>query len=300
MQTVSALITAEQERALFDEAQAAHAAGEVPIGALLVMDGEIVGRGHNRCVSTNDPTAHAEIVALRDAAQRRGNYRLVDSTLIVSLEPCVMCAGAILNARVARVIYASKDPKAGAAGSVLDLFAIKPLNHHAEVVQDERLAPRATQLLQRFFQEKRARPKVPAFAIEIVEWAQEHEALSKVRFAVFVHEQKIPAESEIDALDPQSLHALARLKDGTAIATGRLLPNGHIGRMAVLKAYRGTGAGMAILQRLVQLAKERGFSETALSAQTQASAFYARAGFVAYGDEYLDEGIPHRMMKRTV
>ncbi len=112
----------------------AAAAGEVPVGAVVVRDGVIVGRGFNSPISHQDPSAHAEIRALRDAAQRLGNYRLVDCTLYVTLEPCAMCAGAIQHARIARLVYGASDPKTGACGSVVDLFAEARLNHHAKVV----------------------------------------------------------------------------------------------------------------------------------------------------------------------
>lgn len=114
-------------------AQQAAAAGEVPVGALVVKDGEIIGRGFNAPISSHDPSAHAEIRALRDAAQNIGNYRLVGCTLYVTLEPCAMCAGAIQHARIARLVYGASDPKTGACGSVVDLMAEAQLNHHTEV-----------------------------------------------------------------------------------------------------------------------------------------------------------------------
>jgi len=115
-------------------ADAAEARGEVPVGALVVMDGVVIGRGSNQPIGTHDPTAHAEVIALRDAAAARGNYRLPGATLYVTLEPCAMCAGAIMHARVGRVVYGARDLKTGACGSVVDLFETK-LNHHAEVIE---------------------------------------------------------------------------------------------------------------------------------------------------------------------
>ncbi|TCJ15241.1 tRNA adenosine(34) deaminase TadA [Parasulfuritortus cantonensis] len=108
--------------------------GEVPVGAVVVQDGKVVGRGFNHPIAAHDPTGHAEIMALRDAARSLGNYRLPGCTLYVTIEPCAMCAGAIFHARVARVVYGAREPKTGAAGSVVDLFAEERLNHHAEVV----------------------------------------------------------------------------------------------------------------------------------------------------------------------
>ena len=133
-------------------ALAANAAdnGEVPVGALVVRDGEIIGRGQNSMIARNDPTAHAEILALRDAARHLGNYRLVDCELYVTLEPCAMCAGAMMHARIARVIFGASDPKTGACGSVVDLFAEQRLNHHAEVTGGL-LAGTCAQQLKDFF-----------------------------------------------------------------------------------------------------------------------------------------------------
>ncbi len=113
-------------------AQAAQA-GEVPVGAVVVKDGQIVGRGSNAPISRHDPSAHAEIMALRDAAQQLGNYRLVGCELFVTLEPCMMCVGAMFHARVARVVFGAHDPKTGAAGSVFNMFAETRLNHHARI-----------------------------------------------------------------------------------------------------------------------------------------------------------------------
>jgi tRNA(adenine34) deaminase len=113
-------------------ARMAEAAGEVPVGAVIVKDGAIVGEGWNRPISTNDPTAHAEIIAMRDAAQRLSTYRLLDTTLYVTLEPCPMCAGAMVHARVKRLVYAATDPRAGAAGTVFDIVNHSALNHRLE------------------------------------------------------------------------------------------------------------------------------------------------------------------------
>ena len=142
-----------------DLAREAGAAGEVPVGALVVIDGEVVGRGSNQPIGRNDPTAHAEIMALRDAATRLGNYRLPGSTLYVTLEPCAMCAGAIMHARIDRVVFGARDPKTGAAGSVIDLFAESRLNHHTSVCGDV-LAEQCGSLLSGFFAARRGRTLV--------------------------------------------------------------------------------------------------------------------------------------------
>jgi tRNA(adenine34) deaminase len=138
-----------------DQAQRAWAEGEVPVGAVVVRDGEVIATGYNQPIGSHDPTAHAEIVALRAAADKLGNYRLPGCELYVTLEPCVMCSGAMMHARLARVIYAAPDPKTGACGSVLDMFGFDQLNHHTEVVGGV-LADQASAMLKGFFAERRA------------------------------------------------------------------------------------------------------------------------------------------------
>lgn len=134
----------------------AAARGEVPVGAVVVSAGAILGRGFNCPISASDPTAHAEVRALREAATALGNYRLVGRTLYVTLEPCAMCAGAIMQARIRRVVYGAADPKTGACGSVMDLFAERRLNHHAEVTAGV-LAEECGEMLSTFFAARRSR-----------------------------------------------------------------------------------------------------------------------------------------------
>jgi tRNA(adenine34) deaminase len=143
-------------RAAIAEAQAAEANGEVPVGAVVVHESQIIGRGQNRVLRDNDPTAHAEIVALREAALALKNYRLEDCTLYATLEPCAMCAGAILHARIARLVYAASDPKAGACGSVLSVMNHPQLNHKVEVVSGL-LAEECGSLLSNFFLRRRGK-----------------------------------------------------------------------------------------------------------------------------------------------
>jgi len=128
--------------------------GEVPVGAVVVKDGAIIGRGFNQPISSSDPSAHAEIMAMREASRTLGNYRLVDCDLYVTLEPCVMCSGAVMHARIRRVIFGAQDPKTGACGSAIDLFAQPHLNHHAEVSAGL-LAHESVVLLQDFFSKRR-------------------------------------------------------------------------------------------------------------------------------------------------
>jgi tRNA(adenine34) deaminase len=150
-------------RAALEQARQARAAGEVPVGAVVVQDGVIVGRGFNAPISRHDPSAHAEMMALRDAAQRLGNYRLAGCELFVTIEPCLMCAGAIMHARIARVVYGANDPKTGACGSVLNAFAERRLNHHTEV-GGGLLAEECGVMLSNFFSLRRAQQKTAAVA----------------------------------------------------------------------------------------------------------------------------------------
>lgn len=143
-------------QAALDLARQGLEAGEVPVGAVVVKDGEIIGRGFNAPISRHDPTAHAEIMALRDAAARLGNYRLTGCELYATLEPCTMCAGAIMHARIARVVFGARDPKTGACGSIADLFAETRLNHHTEVLGCV-MAEECGVLLSRFFAARRGR-----------------------------------------------------------------------------------------------------------------------------------------------
>ncbi|OGA19591.1 MAG: GNAT family N-acetyltransferase [Betaproteobacteria bacterium RIFCSPLOWO2_02_FULL_66_14] len=136
--------------------------------------------------------------------------------------------------------------------------------------------------------------------ISLGAWNDVREAATRIRYEVFVEEQRVPLAMELDEFDPQCVHALARDGDAAAVGTGRLLPDGHIGRMAVLKAWRGQGVGGEILERLVVAARERGDLEVVLSAQTHALEFYRRHGFVAEGEIYLDAEIPHQMMRRKL
>lgn len=141
-------------RRALDLARHAEQAGEVPVGALVALNDEVIGEGWNQPIVSHDPTAHAEIVALRAAATRMKNYRLTDTTLYVTLEPCAMCAGAIVQARVARVVYGGADPKAGAAGSVFNLLASSALNHRAQVTGGV-LAKECGEMLRKFFEARR-------------------------------------------------------------------------------------------------------------------------------------------------
>ncbi|MFS2138134.1 tRNA adenosine(34) deaminase TadA [Duganella sp. Dugasp56] len=142
-------------RLALEQAQHARDLGEVPVGAVVVKDGVVIARGYNQPIGRHDPTAHAEIVALRAAAEALGNYRLPGCELYVTLEPCVMCSGAMMHARLARVVYGATDPKTGACGSVLNLFQQEQLNHHTDVAGGI-MAEECGDMLKSFFAARRA------------------------------------------------------------------------------------------------------------------------------------------------
>ena len=148
-------------RLAIEAAGRAQALGEVPVGAVLVKDGEVIATGFNQPIGRHDPTHHAEIAALRAGAEALGNYRLPGCTLYVTLEPCVMCAGAMMHARLARVVFGASDPKTGACGSVVNLFAEDRLNHHAEISGGV-LADECGTMLSNFFAERRRRDRSDA------------------------------------------------------------------------------------------------------------------------------------------
>jgi len=152
--TIEAITDQEAMQAALAEARLASEAGEVPIGAVVVHQGKIIARGQNSLLRNLDPTAHAEIIAMRDAAKAIGNYRLIGCTLYVTLEPCAMCAGAMIHARLDRMVYATADPKAGACGSVLSVLNHPRLNHQMQVEQGI-AAEESAEMLRAFFRERR-------------------------------------------------------------------------------------------------------------------------------------------------
>ena len=141
-------------RMAIEQAQLAAQAGEVPVGAVLVKDGQVISKAFNKPIANHDPSAHAEMLALREAALAEENYRIPGSTLYVTLEPCAMCSGAMLHARIDRVVYGASDPKTGAAGSVLDIFASKQINHQTSV-EGGIMSEECGQLLRDFFKGRR-------------------------------------------------------------------------------------------------------------------------------------------------
>jgi tRNA(adenine34) deaminase len=191
-------------RIALDQAHNAWLAGEVPVGAVIVRQGQVLATGYNRPITTHDPTAHAEVVALRHASQLLENYRHPECELYVTLEPCAMCAMALMHARFKRVVFAATDPKTGVAGSVTDLFALKQLNHHTQVLGGV-LAEPASQMLKAFFADRRAHIKAQRDARLA---AAGRQALHAGLDVTEEHEaNRLPVAEVIDLIEP-GLHPI--------------------------------------------------------------------------------------------
>jgi tRNA(adenine34) deaminase len=223
-------------RAAIAEAHAAEAAGEVPVGAVVVHAGKIIGRGQNRVLRDSDPSAHAEVVALREAGRHLGNYRIEDCTLYVTLEPCAMCAGAILHARIRRLVYAALDPKAGACGSVLAVMNHPQLNHRVEV-SPGLLAEECGAMLTDFFRRRR-RAKAVARILQMQEApVPTKKTAAKTstkkaptrKWSAKVHTESTYPE---EGLFKQSASAIAR-----ALASKKVSPKGPASGMRMLNFY---------------------------------------------------------------
>ena len=223
-------------RAAIAEAQAAEAAGEVPVGAIVVHDGKIIGRGQNRVLRDSDPTAHCEIVALRQAALALQNYRLNHCTLYVTLEPCAMCAGAILHARVSRLVYAAPDPKTGACGSVLSVMNHPQLNHKVELAPSL-LAGECSTLLTDFF--RRRRQQIAAVRILQSEIASAQNRSRETPMATKkATKKKWSAAVDIDSTHPEEgLFNQDAKTIATHLASKEVSPKGPASGMRMLNFY---------------------------------------------------------------
>jgi Cytosine/adenosine deaminases len=233
------------------EAQAAEAAGEVPVGAVVVHTGKIIGRGQNRVLRDSDPTAHAEIVALRKAGRAQANYRLEDCTLYVTLEPCAMCAGAILHARITRLVYAALDPKAGACGSVLAVMNHPQLNHRVKV-QSGLLGEECGTLLTGFFRQRRK-----AKAAERILQTQGVSMATK-KTGKKTATKKWSAKVDTDSTHPdeglfnQSAAAIAK-----ALASKKVSPKGPASGMRMLNFYINRAGKNLSSERHAELEKAK-------------------------------------------
>ena len=235
-------------RAAIAEAHAAEAAGEVPIGAVVVHKNEIIGRGQNRVLRDNDPTAHAEIVALREAGLAQQNYRLEDCDLYVTLEPCAMCAGAILHARVRRLIYAAADPKAGACGSVLSVMNHPQLNHKLEVVPGL-LAEECGGLLTDFFR-KRRQQKSSARILQIKDPIKRGTSMAATT--------RWSAKVDTDSTHPdQGLFNRTAATIAKSLASKKVSPKGPASGMRMLNFYINRAGKNLSKERHTELEKAK-------------------------------------------
>src|SRR5436309_2103412 len=269
-------------------AHAAQDRGEVPVGAVVVRDGAIVGRGGNAPIAANDPTAHAEIAALRSAAAALGNYRLPDCDLYVTLEPCAMCAGAIMHARVrrrptgeiwtpelarkhphrdwmlTRILWLSGRERGFNRGGDVDSLRRKIYIHGTGdeatlgVPASHGCIRMSNAGLVEIFDHLAVGAEVDIvessaspFRVRVADWERDGAPLRRIRHDVFVREQGVPETLECDGCDADCRHVVANDEKGAAIGCGRLLPDGSIGRLAVERAWRGRGIGSSILSRLV-------------------------------------------------
>jgi tRNA(adenine34) deaminase len=237
----------EYLREAIAEAQAAEAAGEVPVGAVVVHAGKIIGRGQNRVLRDSDPSAHAEVVALREAGRHLGNYRLEDCTLYVTLEPCAMCAGAILHARVARLVYAALDPKAGACGSVLAVMNHPQLNHRVEV-QPGLLSEECGALLTNFFRQRRL-SKTAARILQTGESGREATMTTKKKWSAKVDTDSTHPD---EGLFNQTASAIAK-----ALASKKVPPKGPASGMRMLNFYINRAGKNLSQERHAELEKAK-------------------------------------------
>ena len=233
------------------EANDAQANGEVPVGAIVVHQNKIIGRGQNRVLRDNDPTAHAEIVALRQAGLYLRNYRLEDCTLYVTLEPCAMCAGAILHARIARLVYAAPDPKAGACGSVLSVMNHPQLNHKVEVTPNL-LAEECGTLLTAFFR-KRRQEKSQARILQ-----SEAATRDAAKEALMATKKKWSAKVDTDSTHPdEGLFKKSASAIAKALATKKVSPKGPASGMQMLNFYINRAGKNLTQERHAELEKAK-------------------------------------------
>jgi tRNA(Arg) A34 adenosine deaminase TadA len=233
------------------EANDAQANGEVPVGAIVVHQNKIIGRGQNRVLRDNDPTAHAEIVALRQAGLYLRNYRLEDCTLYVTLEPCAMCAGAILHARITRLVYAAPDPKAGACGSVLSVMNHPQLNHKVEVTPNL-LAEECGTLLTAFFR-KRRQEKSQARILQ-----SEAATRDAAKEALMATKKKWSAKVDTDSTHPdEGLFKKSASAIAKALATKKVSPKGPASGMQMLNFYINRAGKNLTQERHAELEKAK-------------------------------------------
>ena len=247
-------------RAAIAEAHAAEAAGEVPVGAAVVHENRIIGRGQNRVLRDHDPTAHAEIVALRQAGRHLRNYRLNNCTLYVTLEPCAMCAGAILHARIARLVYAAPDPKAGACGSVLSVMNHPQLNHKVELTSNL-LAEECGLLLSNFFRRRRRKNSLARIQPSEAPPAQEISMATKKKWS---------AKVDTDATHPhEGLFNEDAATIARELASKEVSPKGPSSGMLMLNFYINRAGKNLSSERHAELEKAKSLLSDIIAKQKE-------------------------------
>lgn len=284
----------------YQEALLAYNLEEVPVGAVVVHNNQIVGRGHNVRETQHQPSGHAEIIAMDQAGKALGSWNLEGCTLYVTLEPCAMCTGAIMQSRVSTVVYGSKEPKSGCLGSVIDFTQIEGYNHYPTViagVEEEK----AKQLMKDFFKQQRNKQ------IKIKKADRNtFESYLKVRKEVFVNEQNIDPKEEYDALDTlenNRVEHIVAIKQEQVIGTMRLISANRtmkIGRLAVLKPFRNKKVASKLVRYAMIQAENNGIHLIELNAQLSAINIYKRQGFEETGEIFEEVGISHIKMTKQI
>lgn len=284
-----------------EEAKCAMDKDEVPVGAVIVHDGQVIAKAHNLRETNQHTLGHAELEAIQIANDKLGSWQLKDCTLYVTLEPCVMCAGAILQSRIKRVVFGAYDEKGGAFGSITNLNEIESLNHHIEI-QGNILEDESKTLLKTFFKHKRKSN------IKIKRVTDEHdfELLKALRYTVFVDEQHVDPDIEYDAydsLDREDVLHIAAIQENRVVGGLRLILKDKIvkvGRVVVDQAYRNQKIGTKLLDYAERYTFNNGYATLELGAQLTAIPFYEASGYKSYGEVYMDANIEHKMMKKSV
>lgn len=288
--------------AALDEANKAYELDEVPVGAIIVHNGEIISKGYNMRETLNDPLAHAEMIAIKKASVYLSTWKLNECILYVTIEPCIMCAGSIIQSRIGTVVYGAKDNKGGSFGSTVNLNDIEGYNHYPNIISGI-MEDETSQILSKFFKEKR----IMQIKISVVNNQEDFEEVKNLRNEVFVKEQKVDPDIEFDDYDDLNrddvIHIVAK-QNNEVVASLRLLLEKNkkiiVGRVVVKETHRKQGIGLKIMNYAEKYAFNNGYKLLELGAQTYALPFYENCGYTAFGDIFLDANIEHRMMRKEI
>ena len=283
-----------------EQARKAYELQEVPVGAVIVYNGEVIASAHNMREAKNSSLSHAEIEVIKQANEVLGTWMLNDCTLYVTLEPCIMCAGACIQSRIGTVVFGAYDPKGGSFGSTINLNDVKGFNHYPKLIPC--IIEESNTLLKGFFREMRERK----IDIKHVKAMSDLEKALELRKRVFVLEQNVDPTEEYDNYDTLAdevvVHFIATIKD-EVVGTMRLIKEGDylkIGRVAVSKEYRNLKIGSRLMAYADKYAFNNGYKATKLGAQLTAIPFYESCGYSAYGEVFMDANIEHIMMEKKI